>query len=302
MKRRYILQALLPLLLLSVFVQAELFSGKVTGVADGDTIEVMRDGMPLKIRLDGIDCPESGQDFGNRAKQLTSGLCFGEEVKVNVKELDRYGRSVASVILPDGTVLNEELVRKGLAWWYEQYSPNNGILKELQEQARSERIGLWSVSNPISPWEFRHGENSASVTFASSFAQSHNVTQPADSTLYVTMTGSKVHVDGCRYLSKSQIPITAEQAAKQGYTACSVCNPDLSDTSYPSIPRTYISQSNEEIPSASNASTYDYTVYVTRTGKKYHAGGCRYLSKSQIPMSLSQAQGSGYGPCSVCNP
>jgi endonuclease YncB( thermonuclease family) len=118
MKRRYILHALLPLILLSVFVQAELFSGKVTGVADGDTIEVMRDGMPLKIRLDGIDCPESGQDFGNRAKQLTSGLCFGEEVKVNVKELDRYGRSVASVTLPDGTVLNDELVRKGLAWWY----------------------------------------------------------------------------------------------------------------------------------------------------------------------------------------
>lgn len=233
---------------------------------------------------------------------MTSGLCFGEEVKVKVKELDRYGRSIASVTLPDGTVLNEELVRKGLAWWYEQYAPDNVVLKELQEQARSENIGLWSVSNPISPWDFRHGGNSTSVTFASSVTQSHYVTQPADSALYVTMTGSKVHVDGCRYLSKSQIPITAEQAVKQGYTACSVCNPDLSGTSFSYVPQTDISRIYKESSAVSNVSMYDYTVYVTRTGKKYHSEGCQYLSKSQIPMRLSQAKGSGYGPCSVCNP
>ena len=45
----------------------------------------------------------------------------------------------------------------------------------------------------------------------------------------------------------------------------------------------------------------DPTVYVTRTGKKYHAAGCRYLSRSSIPMKLSQAK-QRYGPCSVCNP
>lgn len=43
------------------------------------------------------------------------------------------------------------------------------------------------------------------------------------------------------------------------------------------------------------------TVYVTRTGAKYHRAGCRYLSKSQIPMPLEQAK-QRYGPCSVCNP
>lgn len=43
------------------------------------------------------------------------------------------------------------------------------------------------------------------------------------------------------------------------------------------------------------------TVYVTKTGKKYHRDGCRYLSQSRIPISLSDAK-SGYGPCSVCNP
>lgn len=44
------------------------------------------------------------------------------------------------------------------------------------------------------------------------------------------------------------------------------------------------------------------TVYVTRTGKKYHRDGCRYLAKSKIPMSLSDAKAAGYGPCSVCDP
>ena len=44
------------------------------------------------------------------------------------------------------------------------------------------------------------------------------------------------------------------------------------------------------------------TVYVTKTGKKYHRDGCRYLSKSKIPMSLKDAIAKGYTPCSVCKP
>lgn len=44
------------------------------------------------------------------------------------------------------------------------------------------------------------------------------------------------------------------------------------------------------------------TVYVTRTGKKYHKDGCRYLASSKIPMSLKDAQAKGYTPCKVCHP
>lgn len=55
-------------------------------------------------------------------------------------------------------------------------------------------------------------------------------------------------------------------------------------------------------PTSPPAQKKDVTVYVTRTGKKYHRDGCRYLSKSQIPISLSDAKAEGYGPCSVCNP
>jgi hypothetical protein len=44
------------------------------------------------------------------------------------------------------------------------------------------------------------------------------------------------------------------------------------------------------------------TVYVTRTGKRYHRDGCRYLSSSRIPMSLKDAKAKGYTPCKVCHP
>ena len=44
------------------------------------------------------------------------------------------------------------------------------------------------------------------------------------------------------------------------------------------------------------------TVYVTKTGSKYHSDGCRYLSSSCIPISLSEAKSEGYTPCSVCDP
>ena len=48
--------------------------------------------------------------------------------------------------------------------------------------------------------------------------------------------------------------------------------------------------------------SYSYTVYITRTGAKYHSGGCRYLRKSKIAISLSNAKAYGYTACSVCRP
>src|SRR2546426_12847875 len=84
------------------------FSGRVVGITDGDTIKVMHNGRAEKIRLHGIDCPEKGQPFGTKAKEFTSAMVFGKTVTVRVTDTDRYGRTVADVILPDGRVLNRE--------------------------------------------------------------------------------------------------------------------------------------------------------------------------------------------------
>jgi endonuclease YncB( thermonuclease family) len=131
------------------------FAGKVIGVSDGDTMTVLRDQTQVRIRLYGIDCPETGQDFGFRAKQFTADLAFGKVVKVVPRDRDRYGRIVADVVLPDGRMLNDELVKAGLAWWYRQHAQNIGTLRQLEAGAREAKRGLWSQPNPVPPWEWR---------------------------------------------------------------------------------------------------------------------------------------------------
>jgi hypothetical protein len=76
-------------------------------------------------------------------------------VTVRPREHDRYGRLVAEVTLPDGRVLNEELVRQGWAWWYRRYAPDNATLATLESEAREARRGLWADQKPMAPWEWR---------------------------------------------------------------------------------------------------------------------------------------------------
>jgi endonuclease YncB( thermonuclease family) len=134
-------------------LDAETFSGKVVGVSDGDTISVLRDGRAVKVRLHGIDCPESRQAFGQRAKQFSSGLVFGQRVTVEVRARDRYGRLVGRVFAK-GAELNLELVRAGLAWHYKRYS-DDPALAEAERAARAAKRGLWRDPSPVPPWEFR---------------------------------------------------------------------------------------------------------------------------------------------------
>src|SRR5207245_7663620 len=116
------------------------FSGRVVGITDGDTIKVMHNGRAEKIRLHGIDCPEKGQPFGTKAKEFTSAMVFGKTVTVRVTDTDRYGRTVADVILPDGRVLNRELVAAGLALWYQRYSHDKS-LGQVEADGRADRRG-----------------------------------------------------------------------------------------------------------------------------------------------------------------
>jgi micrococcal nuclease len=131
------------------------FVGKVVGIADGDTISVMHDGKAEKVRLNGIDAPEKGQPFTNRAKQFVSELAFGREVRVETKGQDRYGRSIGELFLPDGRILNHEIVKAGFAWWFRRYAPNDKELERLETEARDAKRGLWVDPEAVPPWEFR---------------------------------------------------------------------------------------------------------------------------------------------------
>src|SRR3954447_24317753 len=114
------------LLLLTRPALAADFPARVVGVSDGDTLTVLTaEKTQVKVRLHGIDAPETGQDFGSRAKQAASELAFGKTVTVRERDRDRYGPTVAVVILPDGKSLNRELVGRGMAWWYQEYAPHD---------------------------------------------------------------------------------------------------------------------------------------------------------------------------------
>lgn len=131
------------------------FPGRVVAVTDGDTITVLVGREQRKVRLHGIDCPERRQPFSQKAKEFTSRLVFGKTVKVEARGKDRYGRYLGLVTLPDGKILNEELLRVGLAWWFRKYAPEERGFEKLEAEARKAKRGLWSEKHPVPPWEFR---------------------------------------------------------------------------------------------------------------------------------------------------
>ena len=132
---------------------AATFTGKVVAVQDGDTILVMRGYHAERMRLHGVDAPEGGQDFSDRAKQFLSSLVFGRVVKVEYRGIDRYGRTVGRVLV-DGRDAGLALVWAGLAWHHVRYS-KDVALASAEREARGARRGLWVKASPIPPWEFR---------------------------------------------------------------------------------------------------------------------------------------------------
>lgn len=138
-------------------------AGKVTRVADGDTLTVAtRDGRKVKVRLYGIDAPEvrhegtPGQPGGVEARQALKSLTLGRNVRVDILEVDTHGRSVG-IVSEAGVNINLVMVREGWAWAYRWYlsAPYASEFIEAEREARARRLGLWKRANPSPPWEFR---------------------------------------------------------------------------------------------------------------------------------------------------
>lgn len=156
--------SLLSLLFLLLFSPpAFSFTALVVSIKDGDTIEVLYNGRPTRIRLHGIDCPEKRQPYGYRAKIATAVLTFGQAVTIHSHEKDKYGRLVADVILPDETNVNRLLVKDGWCWWYRKYAPADTVLETLETEARQTKRGLWIDPNPVPPWVYRKSKHKHAV-------------------------------------------------------------------------------------------------------------------------------------------
>ena len=115
------------------------FSGPVIDVLDGDTIKVSRNNRNVTIRLNGIDTPEKGQAYGHQAGEFVAIHAFGQTVTVQTFGLDKYGRTLADVLPPNGTNVNHELVREGWCWWYRKYAPADRVVEGLETEAREWR-------------------------------------------------------------------------------------------------------------------------------------------------------------------
>ena len=135
-------------------------SGKVVGVADGDTFTLLLpNNTTKKIRLHGVDAPERGQAFGTVSRQRLSELVFQKGVSVVQTDTDQYGRAVG-IARVEGLVVNEEMLRSGLVWHYTEYD-DNPRWAELEREARRKRVGLWSERAPVAPWEWRRAQREA---------------------------------------------------------------------------------------------------------------------------------------------
>ncbi len=163
------LRAIIVLCFFSLSAHAETLSGRVVGVADGDTVTVLdADHQQHKIRLQGIDAPEKAQPFGQRSKENLSRLVFNKNVRVDWTKRDRYNRIVGKVwVQPSGCPncpmtldAGHAQITVGLAWWYRKYASeqpaqDRGQYEFSEQEAKAKRVGLWRDPEPIPPWEWR---------------------------------------------------------------------------------------------------------------------------------------------------
>jgi endonuclease YncB( thermonuclease family) len=130
-------------------------SGRVTAVADGDTFTLRLQGRrDLRVRLYGIDAPESNQPYGPQARAALSEKLLGEDVNLVLQDVDNYGRLVSTVYF-EGRDINLEQVQSGLAWWYSDYAPDDRALRDAEAVAQRGKVGLWKDAKPVAPWEWR---------------------------------------------------------------------------------------------------------------------------------------------------
>lgn len=208
--------------------------GRVVRVADGDTITVLdAANQQHRIRLNGIDAPETTQPFSAKSRAHLSEMVAGKDVVVIGSKLDQYGRLVGTVIV--GAVnANLEQLRAGLAWYYRQYvsdvAPENRPLYEAAEaQAKAAKIGLWSDAAPVAPWTFRHEPAAtAPAPAARALVAPRAPTAAVDQHVIGNRRSHIYHLPGCRDYSriaaKNQVPFRTEADARAaGYRKAGNC-------------------------------------------------------------------------------
>lgn len=164
----------LLLIVIAQMAQAELITGFVTAITDGDTLKLL-DARKTehKIRISGIDAPEKAQPFGSKSTANLGRLAFNKDAQADCPKKDRFSRLVCKVTV-DGTDVGLQQVTDGMAWWYRKYAKEqSGADQDSYEQgetmAKLRRLGLWGEVNPVPPWEWRHRAPTTTKSMSKSF-------------------------------------------------------------------------------------------------------------------------------------
>lgn len=145
---------LLLALALTLGLAADALAQRVRQVLDGDTITVSGVGV---VRLIGVDAPEktggyrTAERFGDEATAVMRRLVDGQVVRLEYDgdRKDQYNRTLAYVFLPDGTLVNEAIIRAGLAEVYRRFQYRlKGRLLAAERDARAAHRGMWAVRSP----------------------------------------------------------------------------------------------------------------------------------------------------------
>lgn len=155
---------------LSILANAEEFSGKVIAVMDGDTLLVLKDGQPVKVRLAEIDAPEKAQPFGMASQKSLAEMVKGRQVRIGGRAVDDYGRLVATIRVGEIDVSREQ-VRRGMAWEYSRFHSNRELVA-LQREAQQAKRGLWAGEASVEPSQWRK-QHPATMTAPIAAAFSH---------------------------------------------------------------------------------------------------------------------------------
>lgn len=152
--------ALAPLSAQSI-VTIQPIVGRVIGVTDADTITVQSGLDTIRVRLYGIDAPESDQPYGPEATAYARKHLLLRKVRLDVVSIDRYDRTIARVHVESEQPtkpFGNQLVVQGYAWHYAQFTPEGSPLSRLENHARTHELGLWQATDPVPPWEWRRTE------------------------------------------------------------------------------------------------------------------------------------------------
>lgn len=147
-------------------ITGNVIAAKSVRVIDGDTVEVIpNEGASERIRLLGIDAPESNQAHGAYSTQTLQQCVAQGQVTVEWFEQDRYQRLLGKV-RANGVDCNLNQIKLGAAWHYKQYQKSQPerdrfTYANAEVNARQQAIGLWANALVTAPWDYRRGRQNS---------------------------------------------------------------------------------------------------------------------------------------------